>query len=84
MKWLTTTSNPDAELRAQATTVEEVLDRPVTWDEAADAMAAGFAEALNLRLEPGALSEEEKAQAERLRKDKYATDAWTYRVQEGG
>ena len=78
-------SRPDpAGVRAQATTVEEVLDRPVTWDEAADAMAAGFAEALNLRLEPGALSEEEKAQAERLRKDKYATDAWTYRVQEGG
>jgi lipoate-protein ligase A len=70
-------------VRVQATTVEEVLGRPVTWDEAADAMAAGLAEALNLRLEPSALSKDENAQAERLREEKYATDAWTYRLRAG-
>jgi lipoate-protein ligase A len=77
-------SRPDPDgVRARATTVEEVLGRPITWDEAADAMAAGFAEALNLRLEPGALSKEEMAQAEALRGKKYSTDVWTHRLREG-
>lgn len=78
-------SCPDpAGVRAQATTVEEVLGRPVTWEEAAEAMAEGFAEALTLRLEPGALSQKEKAQTEELREEKYVTDAWTFRVQKSG
>lgn len=77
-------SRPDPDgVRARATTVEEVLGRRVTWDEAADAMAAGFAEALNLRLEPGALTEEEKTQAQRLREAKYATGEWTHRLRAG-
>ena len=77
-------SRPDpAGVRAQATTIEDVLGRPITWDETAEAMAAGFAEALNLRLELGSLSEQETAQAEKLRNEKYATDAWTHRTQEG-
>ncbi|MFQ6101375.1 MAG: biotin/lipoate A/B protein ligase family protein [Anaerolineae bacterium] len=54
--------------------------RPVTWNEAADAVAAGFAEALNLRLEPGTLTDEECAWAEELRAQKYATQEWTHRV----
>ncbi len=67
------TTHPDpARVRARAITVEEALGRPVTWNEAADALAAGFAEALNLRLEPGDLTEEEKAWAGRLRAEKYA------------
>jgi lipoate-protein ligase A len=74
-------TRPDpSSVRARATTVEEVLGKPVLWDEAAEAMAGGFAEALNLHLEPGALSEEENIQAEKLREEKYATDAWTYRL----
>jgi len=72
---------PDpARVRARATTVEEVLGRPVIWDEAADALAAGFAEMLNLQLEPGTLTEEERAWAETLRAEKHATDEWTRRV----
>ena len=75
------TSRPDpTRVRARATTVEEALGRPVTWDEAAEALAAGFAEALNLRLEPGTLTTEERAWAEELRAEKYATDEWTGRV----
>lgn len=77
-------SRPDpASVRARATTVEKALGRPITWDEAAEAMAAGFAEALNLRLEPGTLSEEEVAQAEKLRDEKYATSAWTHKLRKG-
>ncbi len=74
-------THPDpARVRARATTVEEVLGRPVTWDEAAGALATGFAEALNLRLEPGTLTYEERAWAEELRAEKYATEKWTGRV----
>ena len=80
---------PDpARVRARATTVEQALGsfgsaqdkRPVTWDGVADALAAGFAEALNLHLEPGTLTDEEHAWAERLRAEKYAADDWTHRV----
>ena len=74
-------ARPDpTRVRARAATVEEALKRPVTWDEAADAMAAGFAEALHLRLEPGALTDEEQAWAEELRTTKYAAAEWTHRV----
>jgi lipoate-protein ligase A len=74
-------ARPDqAQVRARATTVEEVLGRSVTWDEATDAMGAGFAEALNLNLELSDLTKEERAWAEKLRADKYAADEWTRRV----
>jgi len=80
---------PDpARVRARATTVEQALGSfgsaqdkwPVTWDGVANVLAAGFAEALNLHLEPGTLTDEEHAWAERLRAEKYATDDWTHRV----
>jgi lipoate-protein ligase A len=74
-------AHPDpARVRARATTTEEALGRPVTWDEAAEAVAAGFVEALNLHLEPGGLTDEERAWADELRAGKYATDEWTRRV----
>jgi lipoate-protein ligase A len=67
-------------VRARATTVEAALDRSVTWDEVTAGLAEGFAEALNLRLEPGVLTNAERARAERLREEKYAARAWTERV----
>jgi lipoate-protein ligase A len=74
-------AHPDpARVRARATTVEDVLARRVAWDEAADALAAGFAEVLNLSFEPAALTGEERACAEELRSGKYATEGWTRRV----
>lgn len=76
---LTTCPDP-AHVRARATTIEEALGRPITWNEAADAVAAGFAESLNLHLEPGTLTDKERAWAEELRAGKYATEEWTQRV----
>jgi lipoate-protein ligase A len=74
------TAHPDpARVRARATTIEAALGRRASWDEAAAALAAGFAEALNLHLEPGPSTEEERVKAERLRDEKYATRAWTQR-----
>ena len=58
-------AHPDADrVRARATTVEEARGVPVDWEEAADAMMVSFAEVLNLRLEPGTLTAEERAWAE--------------------
>lgn len=67
-------------VRARATTVAQVLGKAITWDEAADAIAAGFAATLNLRFEPGTLSEEERTRVDKLRGQKYAADVWTRRV----
>lgn len=64
----------------RATTVQALCSRAVTWVEAAEAMALGFAEALNLTWNVSDLSAAERAQAERLRDEKYATEAWNGRV----
>ncbi len=69
-----------ARVRARATTVEEAVGRLVAWDEAADALAAGFAGALNLRLEPGELTSQELVWAAELRDEKHATDTWVGRL----
>jgi len=77
-----------ARVRARATTVEEALGafgsvqagRTVTWDEAAEAVAAGFSEALNLHFETGTLTDEERAWARQLRAAKYATEDWASRI----
>jgi lipoate-protein ligase A len=74
-------AHPDpAQVRARATTVEEALGRTVTWEEAADALVTGFAEALNLHLEPDALTDEEHIWVEKLRAEKYTAEERTYRV----
>ncbi|MGD8244751.1 MAG: biotin/lipoate A/B protein ligase family protein [Anaerolineae bacterium] len=74
-------SHPDSErVRARAVAVDEVLGRAVPWDEAAEALAAGFAEALSLALEPGPLGAEVWAEARALRREKYATAEWTRTV----
>ncbi|MDY6876116.1 MAG: biotin/lipoate A/B protein ligase family protein [Chloroflexota bacterium] len=75
------TACPDpVRMHARATTIEQALGQPVTWDDVADALEAGFAEALNINLEPGTLTGEERAWVTRLRAEKYATEEWTRRV----
>ncbi len=74
-------SKPDAErVRARAITVERTIGRTVSYEAAARHMAEGFASALNLKLEPGDLTDQERAWADALRRDKYAADAWTHRI----
>ena len=58
------------QLRERATTLESVLGRAVAFEEAADAMRRGFAQALNLRLVPGMLTASEQAAAEGLLAEK--------------
>lgn len=52
---------------------------PVTVRQAEEAFAAGFAEGLGIRLEPGALTAAEQEMAERLARNKYGRDAWNLR-----
>jgi lipoate-protein ligase A len=78
-RYLADPPNP-ARVRARAATLEGVLDRPVGWEQAAAAMVAGFGAALNLTLRPGELTLEEQGWLAELRTEKYASDAWTWRL----
>lgn len=64
---------------AQAIDLTRALGRRPHPDEVADALAAGFAEALGVSLAEGELTAGERETAARLRREKYATDAWNYR-----
>jgi lipoate-protein ligase A len=67
-------------VRQRAATLAEALGRDVSWDEAAQAMTHGFAEALNLILEVSPLTERETALAQQLRAEKYAMPTWNERI----
>jgi len=67
-------------VRARAATLEDVLGKPVSWSDVADALAEGFAEALTLELKPAELSNGERLWTESLREKKYATDDWNRKV----
>jgi lipoate-protein ligase A len=63
----------------RATTVA-VCGRAVTWDQAAEALARGFAEMLNVSLERVELTPAQAERAARLRTEKYANAQWNERV----
>jgi lipoate-protein ligase A len=67
-------------VRERATTASAVLGREVGWAAAAEAVSAGFAEALNLCFEAGTLSAQEQALAAEMRIEKYAAREWNERV----
>jgi len=67
-------------LKSRATTAQEFLASPPTWEQAAQAFCLAFAQALNLELMPGTLSAEELELARRLEVEKYANPSWTERV----
>lgn len=68
-----------AQVRARATTLANSLGREIDWWTAADALAAGFTEALDLEFRRSALSKAELLEAERLALEVYATPDWTFR-----
>lgn len=65
-----------AVLRHAALGVADALGREVGFAELAAAVEAGFAQTFGLELIPDDLSPAERAHAERLVADKYATDGW--------
>ncbi|MGD2105966.1 MAG: biotin/lipoate A/B protein ligase family protein [Anaerolineae bacterium] len=71
-------SRPDpASVRARATTVEETLSRAISWERAARALENGFAQMLNLQLEPAELTGAERRAVGTMRSEKYGTARWT-------
>ncbi len=69
-----------ARVAGRATTVEAVGGRPVTWLEAAQALAQGFREKLNLTLDEAALTAAEESAAGQLSAEKYASADWNGRI----
>lgn len=67
-------------LRGRAVTLEEVLGRALPFSAVAHALACGLAETLNLSLEPGELTDYERALAADLRRGRYANPDWTARA----
>lgn len=67
-------------LLAHATTLERELGQKVEWQQASDAVKEGFTSILNLDLQPGELTEEEKSRAQTLMQEKYAHPSWTERI----
>lgn len=56
--------------------VADALGRPVSYHELAAALAQGFADTFKIDLRPGELTDWERAKAEHLRANKYATEEW--------
>jgi lipoate-protein ligase A len=67
-------------LAQRAATVEDILQRPVAWEQAAEAMVAAFQETLNLKLAPGGLTRGEQVRAEQLVREKYAHPSWNEKI----
>lgn len=67
-------------LLQRATTVEFLVQRQVSWQEAAQAFCDGFSSALNIQLQASDLSAVELLASERLVQEKYATAEWSRRV----
>lgn len=58
-------------------TLAEACGREIVWEEVKAAFQEGFAGALGIKLEDGALGEEEEALARRLLVNKYGRESWT-------
>jgi lipoate-protein ligase A len=67
-------------LRLQAITLEEVLGQAPPFARVAEALAVGFAQALNLTLVPAGLTSHELSLAHELRETVYAAPDWTARL----
>lgn len=66
-------------VRDHAATLQDVLRRPVSWDEAADAYTRAFADTLQIAFTESAISPEEQHATDDLLAAKYANDAWNRR-----
>lgn len=69
-----------ASLADHAATAEELTGRPISYEEAMAALIEGMAEALGIELVAGRLTEEERAWADELVRNKYTNAEWTDRV----
>lgn len=67
------------QFKEKAVSIKDVSGRLVSYEEARQAFAAGFARGLGINLVPSELTPEELELVEQLVRDKYATDSWNYK-----
>jgi lipoate-protein ligase A len=67
-----------SDVKERVTSIRDILERDVTIDELKVALKNGFADALNIELVAGDLSEEEKETANRLAQEKYSSHDWNF------
>ena len=63
----------------KAVAINEISPRRITLEEAKDAFYKGFAEGLNIELDPYELTEEEIAYVQKIAKDRYENDEWNFK-----
>lgn len=63
----------------KAVAMNDISARPITFTMASEAFKKGFEEGLNIELEPLELSAEQMAYVEKLAKEKYENDEWTFK-----
>ena len=73
-----------ARVRRSAATLSAVLNREVEWDDVARALVRGFSRELEVKVQFGALSSDERQQVEKLHLGKYANLEWTFGLPSGG
>jgi len=62
--------------RKRLTSIKQELGSAVSTDKACQALVTGFQRALNIKLTEGELTGYEQSLAEKLRREKFATDNW--------
>jgi len=67
-------------LLLRATNIENVINRVVSWDEAAEAFIAAFSRTLDIQFEITELTALELIHAENLVNEKYTHPSWTARI----
>ncbi|MCY0902798.1 MAG: octanoyltransferase, partial [Firmicutes bacterium] len=68
-----------ADFEERAVSVRDLTNRQVTYQEASQAFARGFATGLPALLQTGHLTDREWARAQELAREKYNGDEWTFR-----
>jgi lipoate---protein ligase len=64
--------------KRKITSIQNELGHKISPDTVANALAQGFKAILKIQLQAGELTPNEKAQAEKLYKEKYATNQWNF------
>lgn len=67
-------------LRERATSIEQLLDKSISWQQTADAITAGFRETLGIHLEDQSLLDEEAERADQLCRERYEHRDWMERL----
>jgi lipoate-protein ligase A len=68
-----------ADVKERVTSVRDLLNRAVPFDELSEALEVGFSKALGIDLVLGDLTTEETQTAARLRSERYSQDEWNLR-----